>query len=665
MKKILIGGAALGAVLIAMPMFAAFEAHVVNVTATIENALSVDVKEIEFGTVFPQEALDKTFGIALSGSFRAEDRVDDVDYFLRQKPKCGLPIPQTDPIKYSTFGQVTEDGKGNFVCKDEGYALLPLLCPYLSKHEITDDGIAPEGENDGDGLSAFHGPITLEDWTLPVAKSLDVLGHLAKEQEDFNDTWNIDLKVPCFLGQCAQDWPTFVATHNRAANPDDYKQPQELEHQLYGCDLWVEVGRISLPGLCEEEIDLMLVLDKSESIDAGELTTLKTAANAFVTTLAPTPIGTHIGQSSFNTTGSLDLHLTGVEASAHAAINALTTSGLTNLSAGLDLAKAELDDLHVHERPAVQDVIVVVTDGNPNVPGGVAAAKAVATASATAAKAAGAEIFVVGIGGDVDATFLQNNIATSPSHYFAVAQFSDLQVVLENIAKCQNGENKVTVGANNTDWQIVNFDEGVGDIGSATTPTGTDSEFVSGIGTPPNGTGSLNQFVGTDGNDASRIITSLFNGTPLASLTDIRYSTYTDAAVSDQAVYLQMRIDKDGNGTTDDRLFFEPVYQSGGYELLGYSTVVPDQCSDPTCVINDMWQIWDADAGGWWSVTDSAGGPPITTLAGYLTAYPGAKLATDLPAFRIQVGGGAGAWDNFVGYMDNLIVNGVTYDFEL
>ena len=442
MKKILLGTLTLGAVVVMLPMFAAFEAHVVNVTATIENALSVPIKELQFGTVFPQEALDQTFNISLSGSFQSEDRVDDVDYFLRQKPKCGLPIPQTDPVQYSDFGLVTEDQTGHFICADQGYVVLPLLCPYLSKHEITTDGTAPNGQNDGVDIPPFHGPLSLADWTLAVTQAFDAKGHLAKSQGDVSDTWNIDLKVPCFVGECAQDWPDFVKRHNAAANPDDYKQPKADEHKLYGCDLWVEVGGISLPGICKGKIDLMLVLDRSGSINDVEKAVLKTAANAFVTALAPSTDGTHVGQTSFATAASLDLHLTDNEADAHTAINALVTDGLTNLSAGIDLAKAEVDDLHVHERPAIADVFVIITDGNPNQPGAnEAAAKAAATASATAAKAAGAEIFVIGIGGDVDATFLQNNIATDASHYFSVANFDDLQLALVNLTQCPNNDN--------------------------------------------------------------------------------------------------------------------------------------------------------------------------------------------------------------------------------
>ena len=69
MRKILLGVATLGAVLAVVPMFAAFEAHVVNVTAKIENALYVHPQSIQYGTVFPQEHLLSDFQITFSQSF--------------------------------------------------------------------------------------------------------------------------------------------------------------------------------------------------------------------------------------------------------------------------------------------------------------------------------------------------------------------------------------------------------------------------------------------------------------------------------------------------------------------------------------------------------------------------------------------------------------------
>jgi len=273
-KKILIAIAAGGTALAMLPLFAAFEAHVINVTAKIENALSVPVNEIKFGTVFPQEKLDKTFDVFLSQSFIEEDRVDDVEYFIRQKPKCGLPIPETKPVQYSEFEPAIEDGQGNFTCERVvgtenhvgGYVLLPLLCPYLSKHEISTDGIAPNSENDGGGLNAFHGPIDLASWTLPIAKSFDVKGRLAKSEQDTQDTWNIDLKVPCFGGYCAQDWADFVHEFNSEANPDDYTQPIANEHKTFGCDLWVEVSGISTTTPCEPVTGATVVSDTTNTV---------------------------------------------------------------------------------------------------------------------------------------------------------------------------------------------------------------------------------------------------------------------------------------------------------------------------------------------------------------------------------------------------------------
>ncbi len=55
MKKILLGLSALVMVLSGVAMVSAYEAHLINVTAHVENALEVDTTPIDFGTVFPEE----------------------------------------------------------------------------------------------------------------------------------------------------------------------------------------------------------------------------------------------------------------------------------------------------------------------------------------------------------------------------------------------------------------------------------------------------------------------------------------------------------------------------------------------------------------------------------------------------------------------------------
>jgi len=276
MKKILVSMLTLAAVLVVLPMFAAFEAHVINVTATIENALSVPVTAIEFGTVFPQEQLEQELGIALSQSFLSEDRVDDVEYIIRQKPKCawswqennvwhidegstqtGHVIvgdnPNTDPVE--TYWINCGEAPKVDVPNDATWGVLPSLCEYISKHPDGIDESGTVGGNDG-SLNSFHKPFTIDGNGNIVWN--DVEGRLAKSDNDKADTWTIDLKVPCFGGYCAQDWEKFVTDINPTAIPSEYTQPIGNEHKVFGCNLWVEVEGVS------EDVD-----EPTDSTDNG------------------------------------------------------------------------------------------------------------------------------------------------------------------------------------------------------------------------------------------------------------------------------------------------------------------------------------------------------------------------------------------------------------
>jgi hypothetical protein len=120
--------------------FSAFEAHIINVTAHIENALDVRTKALDFGTVFPQEALTQSFDISLSGSFTDATRVDDVHYNIVQKPKCKANDSE-NPIQFVPVDRSTE------LCP-AGYTQMLNLCPFLSK--TTTEG------NDTSHLSYFQ-----------------------------------------------------------------------------------------------------------------------------------------------------------------------------------------------------------------------------------------------------------------------------------------------------------------------------------------------------------------------------------------------------------------------------------------------------------------------------------------------------------------------------
>ena len=162
-KKILLSLITVVVIVGGVAAMSAYEAHVINVTAKIENALNVPIKEIDFGTVFPQEKLIENIWISLSGSFMEEDRVDDVAYEIHQKTKFKV-FPKADVLfAFDTTGSmigaiaaaktnaiaimdnlgtlISDVGFG--VVKFEDYPILPYGLtsdtPYLLTQAITTD----------------------------------------------------------------------------------------------------------------------------------------------------------------------------------------------------------------------------------------------------------------------------------------------------------------------------------------------------------------------------------------------------------------------------------------------------------------------------------------------------------------------------------------------
>lgn len=186
------------------------------------------------------------------------------------------------------------------------------------------------------------------------------------------------------------------------------------------------------------QADVMLVLDRSGSINSTELANLKTAANSFVTALGLSTTGVHAGMSSFANTGTLNQVLTDSGPTVIAAINALTSGGFTNLLEGLNLATGELSGVNDRADGTSPDYLIVVTDGNPNRPLPSNTADDLALAAANTAKGGGTQIFVVGVGGDVNAAYLTS--VASPGQYYSVADYSGLEALLENLDLCNGVE---------------------------------------------------------------------------------------------------------------------------------------------------------------------------------------------------------------------------------
>jgi len=227
MKKSVLLVAALAIAIATVPMFAAFEAHIINVTAHIENALTTHGGPLHFGTVFPQEYLDLPFTVSLSNSFMGQDRVNYVSYVIKQKPKCECDLWDQKPGPDDCLeGQYAPVGYATHECP-AGYTEMESLCQYLSK--------LPQDQDGDEGVESYFVPDPTggpNDTCVPrtgdemAFGSLDLYG-------DYSDEWEVDLKVPPIDGYVGQDWPAGCPTLDQDPAGEDY-----------GCDLWIEVTGI-------------------------------------------------------------------------------------------------------------------------------------------------------------------------------------------------------------------------------------------------------------------------------------------------------------------------------------------------------------------------------------------------------------------------------------
>ncbi|MFT3686233.1 MAG: hypothetical protein QM783_15155 [Phycisphaerales bacterium] len=230
-------------------------------------------------------------------------------------------------------------------------------------------------------------------------------------------------------------------------------------------------------------------------------------------------------------------------------------------------------------------------------------------------------------------------------------------VVVAALAAAAQAQINVSPG-NMNGWQVFTFDDG-------TNPNSASVTFMNGIGTPPLGSGSVQLATGAYGDGAARVATRNFDGTPLASISAMTYSSYSqNASYSGLHTYLSLRVDYNNDGAEDDIIFFEPEYQNG------YTGAVPTQADATT----GLWQGWNALAGGWWSNSNVLGtgnaGADVRPLADFIAAFPNAVIAGDMaPGLRFTAGFGAPTWNDYVGYLDNFSITltggpAVTYDFE-
>ncbi len=201
-------------------------------------------------------------------------------------------------------------------------------------------------------------------------------------------------------------------------------------------------------GICTTPVDTMLVFDRSGSMDIGRrsppepLTTAKNAVSAYIDSA---DIIDKVGIVSFAGTASspIDHSLSADhEDVKKVAENIAIEKGslqYTNLGDALRVALSEINSAR-HTKNAKQ-IIVALTDGVSNRPLDPANAKNESYAeehailSARDAKANGVQVYAIGLGHDINESFLRDSIATSPSHYFNAPTAESLKSIYKSISE--------------------------------------------------------------------------------------------------------------------------------------------------------------------------------------------------------------------------------------
>jgi len=162
---------------------------------------------------------------------------------------------------------------------------------------------------------------------------------------------------------------------------------------------------------CQPELsplDVMLVIDASNSMSGDKLSAAQDAASAFTGMLN---LGKdRVGLISFNSDARLLSALTTSGDKYHDAIRNIQLAAGTRLDSGLALA---IGTMLANPRPLAQRAVILLTDGRQD------SDPQAAISAADAMKMTGIDLFAVGLGGDADMPFLRQLVDSNEKVRFA------------------------------------------------------------------------------------------------------------------------------------------------------------------------------------------------------------------------------------------------------
>lgn len=193
--------------------------------------------------------------------------------------------------------------------------------------------------------------------------------------------------------------------------------------------------------------DTMLIIDKSGSMNnvtsstdsTTKISRAKQAADSFVDTMSQ-DTNNHIGLVSFSDQNSttLDSPLTGAFSTVKSKIDAITAKGNTCTQCGIDKSNQEI---HSDGRAGIKKVAILLTDGlanrieNSSTTNTATAEQAALTAAINGNTADGTIFYTIGLGADVNSTFLQNIANQTGGKYYFAPTANDLQTIYQSISQ--------------------------------------------------------------------------------------------------------------------------------------------------------------------------------------------------------------------------------------
>jgi hypothetical protein len=200
---------------------------------------------------------------------------------------------------------------------------------------------------------------------------------------------------------------------------------------LLACAGWLALPpeRASANLDCDSIIDLMLVLDGSESISSADFDLTRDFVDSLIGHFVISPTDGHAGIVQFagEGQGRVEIGLSSDPAAITAASAAmLQIIGATDIQEGITLGQGQLT---YAGRPGVPHAMIIVTDGEHNQPGD-------PIAEADLARSLGTEIFAIAVGPGPNMAEL-GAIASDPDgeHVFSVSGFGALTTILDQLVQ--------------------------------------------------------------------------------------------------------------------------------------------------------------------------------------------------------------------------------------